>query len=332
MSASEKSVKKTVRPRILIIDDDPSFLTSMRLVLEQDYEVTEAQSIAQSLAAFDEQAPDLITLDIRMPGIDGMQGLDMFRHRSDMIPIILISGYHTFELAQQALRFGATDYLIKPFKIQELHQAVKTALAKACHDENSGLNLIDSNADFMVRLPLENLKEDKFLSLRHRNHFLTFAQNVLSNKKPAFEKIAAYELIKTIDLQFQALRLVENVACEIAHSDRTAQIECDMYLLGGALANLALTCMMATRSDKSPITLVFDDSGKELRLLYKKSDRQLPEDLRTRYERWHQHRNSSLDADTTMLALAEKVVQLHQGQFILNASSGSLLKITLPLN
>jgi hypothetical protein len=107
-----------------------------------------------------------------------------------------------------------------------------------------------------------------------------------------------------------------------------------MYLLGGALANLALTCVMETRGDKSPVTLVFDGSGKELelRVLYRKLNLQLPEYLRTRFEHWHQHRNDGLEADTAMFVLAEKVVQLHQGQFIMKASSGTLLEIVLPLN
>src|SRR5580658_4069965 len=152
----EVPVEKPDRRRILVVDDDPGVRKGLRLILERDYDVNEAESIAQSLTVFDRQKPDLITLDIRMPGVDGMQGLDIFRHRSETIPIILISGYHTFELVREALRLGATDYLTKPFTAEEIRQTVKTALNKVKHDEDSAVDASGSDADFMVRLPLQN--------------------------------------------------------------------------------------------------------------------------------------------------------------------------------
>ena len=103
---------------------------AIRSILERDYKISEAESIKESLAIFDKQPPNLITLDIQMPEVDGMQGLGSFRHRSESIPIILISGYRTFELAREALRLGATDYLTKPFSVQELRETVKAALVK----------------------------------------------------------------------------------------------------------------------------------------------------------------------------------------------------------
>jgi YesN/AraC family two-component response regulator len=267
-----------------------------------------------------------------MPEVNGMEGLEMFRQRSHKVPIILISGYQTFELAQQALRLGANDYLTKPFTKEVLCQTIETALAKVCYDENSELPSTDSAADLMLHIPLQNLKGNKFLSAQHRNYFLTFAQNVISNKKPAFEEMFIRELVKTIDLQVQALRLTEKVIYEIPPSNHSVRIKCDMYLLGGALANLALICLMTTRGDKSPLKLLLAHSGKEFRIVYKKSDLPLPEDLRARFEHWRQHRNTDLEADTAMLALTEKVVHLHKGQFIVNGSSGSLLEISLPMN
>src|SRR5580658_5253963 len=192
----EVPVEKPDRRRILVVDDDPGVRKGLRLILERDYDVNEAESIAQSLTVFDQQKPDLITLDIRMPGVDGMQGLDIFRHRSETIPIILISGYHTFELAQEALRLGATDYLTKPFTAEEIRQTVKTALSKAKTDEDPAGD--PAQADFMVRLPVQNLREEDFLSLQHRSHFLAFVQNALSGKERTMETIPVHEFIKTI--------------------------------------------------------------------------------------------------------------------------------------
>jgi YesN/AraC family two-component response regulator len=256
----------------------------------------------------------------------------MFRKRSNTIPIILISGHHTFELARQALRLGANDYLTKPFTEEELRQPIQAALAKARCDENSDLVSISSDADFMLRLPRQHIKENAFLSEQHRNHFMTFAQKVFSKKKPVYEEMYVRELVKTVDLQIQALRLTEKVVCEIANSNPSLRVKCDMYLLGGALATLAFTCMMETQDDDSPLKLVFAHSGLGLRVNYKKSGQQLPEDMCARFENWHTHRDTSLDAETAMLAVAEKVVQLHQGQLKVNLVSGSLLDISLPVN
>jgi YesN/AraC family two-component response regulator len=327
----EVPVEKPDRRRILVVDDDPGVRKGLRLILERDYDVNEAESIAQSLTVFDQQKPDLITLDIRMPGVDGMQGLDIFRHRSETIPIILISGYHTFELAQEALRLGATDYLTKPFTAEEIRQTVKTALSKAKHDEDPAGD--PAQADFMVRLPVQNLREEDFLSLQHRSHFLAFVQNALSGKERTMETIPVHEFIKTIRIQFRALRLAENVNYAIERPDSKARIECDMYLLGGALANLALTCMVKTRGDKSPVKMVFAEEKEKLQVFYKKSDLQLPEDLRARFEEWRRNRKAILQADVAMLALAEKVAQLHKGEIIFDGAfvSGSLLEISLPL-
>ena len=332
MQELEKSVKKMDRPRILVIDDDPGARESIRLMLERDYEIIEAESIAQSMVAFDRQEPDLITLDVYMPEVDGIAGLDIFRKRSNTIPIILISGHHTFELARQALRLGANDYLTKPFTEEDLRQPIQAALAKASYDENSDLISIDSDADFMMRLPRQNIKENQFLSEQHRNYFITFAQKVFSKKKPVYEEMYIRELVKTVDLHIEALQLTQTVVCEIANSNPSLRIKCDMYLLGGALANLAFTCMMETQSNESPLKLVFAHSGMEFRVLYKKSGQQLSEDMCARFENWHNHRHTSLDADTAMLAVAEKVVQMHQGQFNVNMFSGSLLDISMPVN
>jgi len=319
------------RRRILVVDDDPGVRKGLRLILERDYEVSEAESIAQSLTVFDQQKPDLITLDIRMPGVDGMQGLDIFRHRSETIPIILISGYHTFELAQEALRLGATDYLTKPFTAEEIRHTVKTALNKVKQDGDAGGD--SDGAGFMVRLPVQNLREEDFLSLQHRSHFLAFVQNALSGKERSMETISVHEFIKTIGIQFRALRLAENVNYIIERSDSKALIECDMYLLGGALANLALTCMVKTKNDKSPVKMAFTEEKEKLQVFYKKSNLQLPDDLRERFEQWRRNRKTSLRADAAMLVLAEKVVQMHNGEIVFDGAFvfGSLLEISLPL-
>jgi len=332
MATPAQSVESLVRPRILVVDDDPGIRMAIRAILENEYLVTEATSIKESLAIFDQQAQDLITLDIQLPEVDGMQGLSAFRKRSGRIPIILISGYRTFELAQEALRLGATDYLTKPFSVQELRDTVKHALTKAYPDGDFSSVSPDFVADFMVRVALQDLMDDRFLSPLHRSHFLAFAQNALAEKKRTFETISVQELIKTITIQFDALSLVKNLDYKITSASQGLRLECDMYLLGGALANLAMSCITETRGSKTPVEIVFEEAGQKLKVLYRKTGSPLSPKTLTTFERWHQEPNASLDPITTMLVLVEKVARLHQGQFSVNTSSPAdlLLEISLP--
>ena len=322
------------RPRVLVVDDDPGIRMAIRSILENEYTITEAESIKESLAIFDRLPQDLITLDIQMPEVDGMQGLSSFRHRSNRVPIILISGYRTFDLAREALRLGANDYLTKPFTVQELRETVKSALTKVYPDGDFGSDSSGSVSDFMVRLPLHDLMDDRFLSPRHRSHFLAFAQNALSEKKRTFETISVHELITTITIQFDALSLGKDLDYQIAYSSQKLRLECDMYLLGGALANLALTCILETRGNKGPVEMVLDESAQQLTVRYQKAGSRLSPKTLAGFERWHQQQSVSLDPNTTMLVLAEKVVRLHQGRFVLNTSptSGPLLEMSLPLH
>jgi len=322
------------RPRVLVVDDDPGIRMAIRSILETDYIVTEAETIKESLAIFDRQPQDLITLDIQMPEVDGMQGLGSFRHRSVKIPIILISGYRTFELAREALRLGANDYLTKPFSVQELRETVKAALTKVNPTDDRAPEVSNSISKFTVRLPLQDLMDNRFLSPRHRAHFLAFAQNVLSDKRRASETLSLQELIKTIAIQFDALSMVANRDYKITHSRHPLRIECDMYLLGGAMANLALTCIQETKENKALIEIAFNESGQQLKVLYRKPDSHLsPKTLET-FAHWRQDPSTELDPNATMLVLAEKVVRLHQGQFIVNATAPSdvLVEISLPVH
>jgi len=322
------------RPRILVVDDDTGIRMAIRSMLENEYTITEAETIKQSLEIFDRDPHDLVTLDIQLPEVDGMQGLSAFRHRSVKVPIILISGYRTFELAREALRLGANDYLTKPFTVQELRETVKAALTKVYPDGDFGPDATESISDFMMRLPLQDLRDDRFLSPLHRSHFLAFAQNALSDKHRAFEKISIHELVKTVKIQFDALSMAKDLDYRISHTGMDVRIDCDMYLLGGAIANLMLTCLLETRSSKELVEIAFNESHHTLKVLYQKPGARLCGKTLETLARWHQDPGTDLDSNTSMLVLAEKVALMHKGKFTVNAStvSGPLAEISLPLH
>jgi two-component system NtrC family response regulator len=118
-----------MKPVILIIDDD----TSLRRVLEYNlqeagYAVATASSGEDGLALFDEVSPALVITDMKMPGMDGMQVLKAIKERSPETLVIMITAFGTVDIAVEAMKSGAYDYITKPFNRDELRLTVAKAL------------------------------------------------------------------------------------------------------------------------------------------------------------------------------------------------------------
>jgi two-component system, NtrC family, response regulator AtoC len=115
--------------RILIVDDEKN----MRWVLGQalsgeGFEVSEAADGKEALLAVAEQEPDIMVLDNRMPGRDGMEVLREVRSKDMTFPIIMLTAHGNVSQAVQAMKAGATEYLTKPFDLEELKLAIDKAL------------------------------------------------------------------------------------------------------------------------------------------------------------------------------------------------------------
>jgi two-component system NtrC family response regulator len=118
-----------MKPIILIIDDD----TSLRRVLEYNlqeagYAVATAASGEDGLRLFDEISPALVITDMKMPGMDGMQVLKTIKERSAETLVIMITAFGTVDIAVEAMKAGAYDYITKPFNREELRLTVAKAL------------------------------------------------------------------------------------------------------------------------------------------------------------------------------------------------------------
>lgn len=127
--ACESSVGNRMKPAILIIDDD----TSLRRVMEYNlqeagYQVTAAASGEEGLRLFTEAPPPLLITDMKMPGMDGMQVLKAVKSRSPETVVIVITAFGTVDVAVEAMKAGAYDYITKPFNRDELRLTVEKAL------------------------------------------------------------------------------------------------------------------------------------------------------------------------------------------------------------
>ena len=116
-------------PRILVIDDDTEVRYSLNRVLSsQRYQVNEAASGEEGVAAVKKQAPDVVLLDNRMTGMSGLETLQHIRAANPKQLVIFMTAFGTAQTAIEAMKFGAYDYVVKPFDPPKLLALVESAL------------------------------------------------------------------------------------------------------------------------------------------------------------------------------------------------------------
>jgi excisionase family DNA binding protein len=117
---------KTGGPLVLVVDDDARLREFMRVNLEMEgYSVREAASADEALEAIEDQAPELVLLDVVMPGVDGWQMLQRMQERHGSIPVIMFSGQVDANSASEAEERGARGFVGKPFDPQQLIERAK---------------------------------------------------------------------------------------------------------------------------------------------------------------------------------------------------------------
>ncbi|HEX2712365.1 MAG TPA: response regulator, partial [Candidatus Acidoferrales bacterium] len=116
---------------ILVVDDEPQIRRVMRTTLTgSGYAVTEARSGEEALESVLREHPDLILLDMNMPGMGGLEACREIRNRSD-VPVIMLTVRNTEKDKVRALDAGADDYVVKPFSMEELLARIRAALRRA---------------------------------------------------------------------------------------------------------------------------------------------------------------------------------------------------------
>jgi two-component system response regulator AtoC len=114
--------------RVLIADDDDALRESLELVLSAEgYEVVSARDGAAAMALLEAQPVDVVLCDLRMPGMDGLELLPQLVRRLPGVPVLLMSAYGSADLAVEAMRRGAYDYLAKPFQPSEVLLTLRKA-------------------------------------------------------------------------------------------------------------------------------------------------------------------------------------------------------------
>ncbi|MDD5224999.1 MAG: response regulator, partial [bacterium] len=115
--------------RILIVDDEPNVHYSFQKILGLDYEILEARDGKEAVQKVQKEAPDLVLLDVRIPGMDGLKVLDRIKELDTRIPVIVMTAFGTMQTAVEAMKLGAFEYILKPFDVPVILDLVKKSLA-----------------------------------------------------------------------------------------------------------------------------------------------------------------------------------------------------------
>src|SRR6266540_518406 len=127
-----------MKERILVIDDEVAIRQSLRMVLEYEgYECVEAASGPDGIEASRRETPDAVVLDIKMPGMDGLEALQAIRAKDAHTPVLMISGHGDIPTAVEAIQKGAYDFLEKPLESDRVLTALRNAIErKRLREEN----------------------------------------------------------------------------------------------------------------------------------------------------------------------------------------------------
>jgi YesN/AraC family two-component response regulator len=160
---------------LLITDDEAPVRIAVRKLLDTTAlsigRIEESDNGADALKLARELHPDVILADIRMPRMDGLTFLGRIRQSPALdARVIMISGYDEFSYAQQALRLGATDYLLKPLKADELNQSVRKALLELHPDARFG------ETDTSERPA--SVRADEVIEMIHRTIEESYSENI----------------------------------------------------------------------------------------------------------------------------------------------------------
>jgi DNA-binding NtrC family response regulator len=133
--------------RVLLVDDETSFVETLRRRLTlRNLEVQTASSADEALAVLDAKEIDVVVLDVRMPGTDGLTTTKSIKRRHPLIEVILLSGHATLEASVGGMALGAFDYLLKPVRLDELVYKIEDAYNRKTIQEKK-INALRTEAD-----------------------------------------------------------------------------------------------------------------------------------------------------------------------------------------
>ncbi len=149
-----------MKAHLLVVDDDPRITDLVRRIFAYEgYSVAIAASGQQALDRTLERPPDLIVLDIMLPGLDGLEVARRLREAGDNVPILMLTARDSVANRVEGLTVGADDYLVKPFAPEELVARVKALLRRSQAERHEVLRYLDVELDTGTRVAHRGARE-----------------------------------------------------------------------------------------------------------------------------------------------------------------------------
>ncbi len=150
---------------VLLVDDDPDFVDSTSIYLREDYHVTRAYSAAEAISAVRTDRPDIVLLDVMLPDASGIFVLNKIKAADPSLPVIIMTGHSTEDVAIRALRERADDYIRKGASIERIAGRIEKLLSRELAEEPSRAEaLMNSTANTHVR------SAARFMANRYRDN------------------------------------------------------------------------------------------------------------------------------------------------------------------
>ena len=211
-------IAKKIHPTVFVVDDDESVRSSLRFLLRSvGLESHAFASASEFLAAYDPVQPGCLVLDVRMPGMSGLELQQQLNRRGAILPVIFITGHGDIPMAVEAMQHGAHDFLQKPFRDQDLIDRIQRALAKDAKSRSA----LDEHENIRSRLDSLTPREREVLALMAQGkpnkvmaHELGVSQRTVEiHRARVMEKSGAGSLA-------QLVRMVMDVAPGMGQSGR----------------------------------------------------------------------------------------------------------------
>jgi two-component system, OmpR family, response regulator len=127
------------KAKILLVDDEVAFANNIaKLISKRGYEVLTVYNGESAIQAIEEKEFDVIVLDLKMPGLDGLATLKQIKKKRPNVEVIILTGHGSMDSGIDGMQLGAFDFIMKPVRFDDLHEIIRQAFQrKIVHEEGS---------------------------------------------------------------------------------------------------------------------------------------------------------------------------------------------------
>ncbi|HYF77837.1 MAG TPA: response regulator [Symbiobacteriaceae bacterium] len=240
--------------RILVADDEAIERTALRVIVQRYVPgaevVGEAGTGRQAIELAETLRPDVILMDINMPGMTGLEALREIRERSPAVRCLIISAYDHFHFAQEALRLGAVDYLLKPVKQNQMVDVLGRLVGEISQERQRRQDELKRKEQFRQLLPLA---EEELVSLLERGQTTTRTADLLDMLKLHFD--AGLCMVAGLG--------PNSVAADLEGADRAATIRDAIGQLGEVARSLCTCAIGHWEGDHVSLMIEIDVAEEE---------------------------------------------------------------------